>query len=405
MRSPGAIEAPGNFRLQGAQRMDSSSRPKWMNIGAQMHDHVMHLTGLPARQFYFHAPTIVEAFAEVAAYYQMDYFRAVGDSYNFEVEAMGAKMVYSDHAMPTVDFRDPLVKEPSDLLKLKPPDFLKDGRLPFALDCMRLSAQRSGAPSGSFCAPFSMAVAMRGYPALVKDIRRRPGFYRNLMDFIADRVVIPYLKVQHEHAGIVFSGGANAWATVPNLSPAELTECSVPWSRRVIEAAAAFGVTANGGEGSYNADPSERFDPRVLHESFDVQVASAGAPRLALGGGLWHEYPLESVRDYTAKYRARGIKVLIAASINARLLRDGPVERIVDLVKRYIKAFAWDHELVMSIANIPADTPSDHVHAAVAAVHTYGQLPLPDDPDDIDAVQFAAPRRESFTEWRARQSR
>ena len=48
------------------------------------------------------------------------------------------------------------------------------------------------------------------------------------------------------------------------------------------------------------------------------------------------------------------------------------------------------------MANIPADTPPAHVHAAVAAAHTYGHLPLA---DDLSQVKFELPKRESFEEF------
>ena len=371
--------------------------PPRIQIAAQMHDHVMHLTGIPARTFYRNAPTMVDAFASVAEYYGMDRFGAAGDAYNFEVEAMGAKMVYSDLAMPTIDFREPLIREPADLLKLKPPDFRRDGRLPYALECMRLSALRPmGMLRGYFCAPFSMAVGLRSYPALIKDMRKRPDFVRDLLSFIVDELNLPYLKAMNEYIGVTAASGFDAWAMVPNLSIEQLMEWVVPYNCRVSEGAKKLGMTATCGGGDYCEERPERFDAKLLHRAFDVQMASAGSPALFLGMGRWHEYPLEAVLDYTARFRDPGIRIPLSASINARLLRDGPVERIVDVVKRYIATFAGGHELGISIANIPADTASDHVHAAVAAVHTYGRKPIA---DDLDAIRFVPPHRESFQEW------
>jgi hypothetical protein len=112
--------------------------------------------------------------------------------------------------------------------------------------------------------------------------------------------------------------------------------------------------------------------------------------------GRWHEYPLEAVRDYTEKFRKQGMPVTITAGINARLLRDGPIEKIVDTVKRYIDTFARDHNLSIFLMNVPYDTPPDHIHAAVAATHTYGKLPIA---DNLDEIKLEIPKRESFEEW------
>lgn len=51
---------------------------------------------------------------------------------------------------------------------------------------------------------------------------------------------------------------------------------------------------------------------------------------------------------------------------------------------------------MIHLNQIPGDTPSGHVHAAVAACHTYGRFPMP---EDLDDVQFEIPEREPFLEF------
>jgi uroporphyrinogen decarboxylase len=373
----------------------TSERP-WVRVFAQMHDHAMALAGVPARTFYWDARTFVDTMAQVAAYYDMDNLMPVADVYNFEIEGMGARMIYSDKAMPTIDFRDPLVKEPDDLLQLKTPDFYHDGRLPYALDCIKFGTEY-GVFQSRFCAPFSMAAGMRSYPALIRDIRKQPEFAHKLLTFIVDKVLIPYLKAQKEYCGITVARGADAWASVPNLSVKDMKEWVVPYNQRLITRAKELGLQANSNSGDYNEERLEKFDKEILHGSFDVEVASQGSPSLFLGMGRWEEYPLEPVREYTARYRSQGINVRITAGVNARLLRDGPIEKIVNTVKRFINAFARDHELNIFLANIPMDTPAAHVHAAMAAAHTYGHKPIV---DNLDEIEISMPEREPFQEWK-----
>jgi len=83
--------------------------------------------------------------------------------------------------------------------------------------------------------------------------------------------------------------------------------------------------------------------------------------------------------------------------VNARLLRDGPVDRIVHTIKRFVDAFGRDHRLTIWLANVPADAPAEHIHAAVAAAHAYGRLPVPDNLDDVEVL---LPKRETFQEWK-----
>jgi hypothetical protein len=171
--------------------------------------------------------------------------------------------------------------------------------------------------------------------------------------------------------------GADAWCCIPNLSIKEMNEWVVPYNQRLERNAKKIGVLTMNVSGDYCEERLEKFYPKILHDSFDVQIASmGGTPSLFLAMGRWHEYPLDTVRDYTEKFRNKGKTLTITAGINARLLRDGPVDKIVDMVKRYIDTFARDHNLSIFLSNVPTDTPSDHIHAAVAATHTYGRLPI-----------------------------
>lgn len=387
-----AEPVPPTRRLTSYFDDGTASKRPWVPVVAQMHDHAMTVAGVPAREYYWDARTFVKTYWEVAEYYGMDIITPVADVYNFEIEAMGGKMVYSDNAMPTIDFSEPLIKQPEDLHHLKTPDFYRDGRLPYALKYLKLRQN----PWGICCAIFSMAVGLRSFPVLVKDMRKRPEFVAELFTFIIDRVQLPYLKVQKEYCGISAAHCADAWAAVPNLSVQEIMEGVVPYNQRLMNKAGELGIMVDSGSGDYCEEDPDKFDAKVLHGAFDIQLASHPGKYLSLGMGNWHQYPLEPVREYTAKYRAQGINIAIKIGVSARLLHSGPVAMIVNSIKRFIDFFARDHELTISIANIPADTPPAHVHAAVAAVHTYGRLPIA---DDLDKVKFELPQRETFQEW------
>ena len=370
-------------------------------IMAQMYDHAMSLGKVPAQKFYSDAKTHVDTVAAVAAFYGFDAATGGGDTYNYEAEALGQTMIYSENAMPTIDFRKPLIKDPADLAKVKPPDWLNAGRVQFVLDVIKLNAEM-GYKTGKFCSPFSLAVALRTYPKLVRDMRKNPQFAHDLFSVLADEILPSYLKVQKKQCGISAATGADAWSVFPNLSPELMEEWVVPYAERLFKNCTDFGVIALavGGGGDYCEESIEKFDKTILFRCFDIQKKLFhGMPMLVLGMGRWHEYPLETVIEYLTPLSKKGIRVSIIASLNARLLRDGPVEKIVDTIKRYVDQLSRDHNLAISLANVPADTPSHHIHAAVAATHTYGKFPIAQHLDDIP---FQLPEREPFEEYRKR---
>lgn len=377
----------------------TSEEKPWIQVMAQMHDHSMILAGVPAKKFYFDATSLVEATVDVANYYNMDSCVAFADAYNYEIEALGGKLLYGENSMPTIDFRDPLIKKPEDLdkLKKKEVDWYNDGRIPYVLETIEQNMEY-GFIQGIFCAPFSLAVGMCSYPRIIKYMRKNPKLAHEIYTFITDDVIEPYLRAQNDQCGIMMAIGPDAWTCIPNLSIKDMQEWVVPYNQRLFEKAKKFGVMAMSVSGDYCEERLEKFDAKILQDSFDVEIASQGGmPSLFLGMGRWHEYPLEPVKEYAKRYRDKGTPLTILAGVNARLLRDGPVEKIVEMVKKFIDAFGREDKLTIFLANIPADAPTDHIHAAIEAAHTYGRFPIADNLDDI---KFELPKRESFKEWK-----
>jgi len=67
----------------------------------------------------------------------------------------------------------------------------------------------------------------------------------------------------------------------------------------------------------------------------------------------------------------------------------------VDYIKRVIDVMDREGKLLVFFAQIPAATPPEHVHAAVAALKTYGGYPIA---GDLDRVEFEMPGFEPFKE-------
>jgi uroporphyrinogen-III decarboxylase len=378
----------------------------YMEIQAQMHDHTMHLTGVSARKFYYDPRVAAMAFAAVSAYYQLDALNVATDIYNYEAEAMGARMIYSDTAMPTIDFREPLVSKPADLDKLKPPaNWLSAGRVRYCWEAGRLTREVTGGLGLNFCAPFSLAIGVRSYPLLIRDMKRNPAFAHDLFARLVDDVLPSYLKAQADYlGGVDMAVGADAWAAYPNLTPELIEEWVVPYGGRLLQnCMTKYGFAAfPAASGDYCEEDMGKFDKKILWECFDAQVkVMMGQPAIFMAMGRTQDYPLDATREWLNQWKAKGVRASVTYAVNARFLRDGTPAEIAECVKNFIKTFAYDHNLTLFLANIPADAPTDNVHAAVSAAHCYGKLPLA---PDLDAVQFELPKRESFQEYVAKMS-
>jgi len=373
------------------------NNPEWVKVTAQMHDHAMTLAGVPASRFYYDARTHVHVMVAVAAYYGFDAGRGSYDSYNIEAEALGQKMIYSPGAMPTVDNREPLIKTKEDLAKLRVPDWLNAGRVRFALDVIKMNAGL-GLNRGYFCAPFSLAALLRSYSQLIRDMRRDPEFAHDLFSFLVDEVLPSYLALQKEHCGTDVGLGSDAWAAFPNLTPKLLEEWVVPYTQRLNDNLKKQNQSAIFVAGAdYCEMRIESFDAGIMGQCLDIQKKfMGGAPVFILGMGAWDQYPLEAVQEYLEPLKKEGTRAVITCGVPAQLLRNGPTSSIQDTIRRMIDAFARDHTVSFWLANIPSDTPPDHIHAAVAAIHQYGRLPIAEHLEDIEVK---VPERESLHEF------
>ena len=296
---------------------EAAKREKSLPFWVQMHDHAMVMNGLSARQYYFDAHACVTAFTALSAYYHFGVPQVMIDSYNFEAEAMGAKMIYSDHAMPTLDFREPLIATHADLAKVKAPaNWLDHGRVRFAWDVVK-GQQALGVQTGLWCGLFSLAVGLRSYPKLIRDMRKDPAFAHDLFACLADEILPSYLKAQAEYTGLPVIVCGDAWAAFPNLSPALMDEWLVPYHLRLFGNTIKFGVIpANAAAADYVEEDVTKFDKRVLWKCFDVQTKLAGKPSILLGMGRWHEYPLEAVLEYLEPLKAQGVRATVFAGVN-----------------------------------------------------------------------------------------
>jgi hypothetical protein len=172
-------------------------------------------TCLRRRKAYWMA---IKAFAAVK--YGFDTAATFADPYNYEAEALGAKMLFPEDSFPVI--LEPLIKEPSDLKRLKIPDFTKAGRCPYVIASTKLSMEKLGDVAGTAAvatAPWSMAAQIRGFNNLIRDTRKNPEFAHKILDFCVD-VIEAWITAQREAVGgaPAFPALADAFSCIPPKS-------------------------------------------------------------------------------------------------------------------------------------------------------------------------------------------
>jgi uroporphyrinogen-III decarboxylase len=391
-------------KLSGTSRVIAAMMGKHADVvpfqGPQIHDHAMTVAKVPANKYYFDAELLVDVQIAVERWYGFDTLTIIPDAYNFEVEALGAKFIYSDNAMPTVDVSDPLIKEPADLDKVGTLDPSK-GRIPMGVELARLVAEKASGifAAGFFCSPWSLLCQAMGYPKAVRALKRDRVYAQELFDWAENQAIFPYLKAQSEEPGVTQSLGADAWAAFPNLTPDLVDEWVVPSAERLAKRGKEeLGMTVSAGLAAcdYCEEDPAKFDKELMfrnwataRKTFSVDVAFSGM-------GRTQDWPMEWLQEFAVQSGKGSRKLPVFASLNGRFMRDSTPEQIVDKVREWIDILGRDGRLLVFIGNVPADTPPVNIHTAVHAVRTLGRYPIA---QDLSAIKVEPPAFQPFDTW------
>ncbi|MBT3485821.1 MAG: hypothetical protein HN468_11270 [Desulfobacula sp.] len=360
------------------------SKEKHIIIGGQINDHAAFLARVPTKQFFTDADIFTRTQVLVTKYYKLDTLSNFWDVYNVEAEALGQKIIYHSAGLPDIDRTRPLIAKPSDLDHLHPPDPCTSGRLPWVHEVNKKFIELTGTLDRAyFTAPLSLAANIRGYENLMEDMFQRPAFAHRLFKFICDDVLLPHLETMRKKTGIpdLLMDGRDAWASPPMITLDMMDEYVVTYTERLRNKLDKNLITRGNWGDSKSRDPERFFSQKMKCTPGSLSVSDPDLFELGPG----------RVKAFADKHN-----LFVTAGVDAALLCEGPVEAIVERIKFYIDTFARNGQCMIHLNQIPRETPCEHVHAAVAACHTYGRLPLLDNLDDI---AFEIPKRESFSDF------
>jgi uroporphyrinogen-III decarboxylase len=290
--------------------------------------------------------------------------------------------------MPDIDRQNPLIREPSDLDRLRPPDFKKSGRMPFVLEVMRRCYDLGLPVRVRFCSPFSLGVNVRGIENLLLDILTNPPFAHRLLTFLTDEVLIPWVQAQREATGQprVAGNGADAAGSPPIVTVEILEEFVMPYVARMNEKIG--NVTSMGYWGySYLYKHPEKF-----YKMLGLMASVSPGALMCLDPDVAKTGP-EPYAEY-----AREKKMSLMLGLDTLLLQDGPLPKIVERCRRYVTAGARAERLVMFFNDVSVHTPPRNIHTAIAAIRHFGKLPVEDRPLE----SFRPPAVESFESFMGR---
>jgi hypothetical protein len=348
----------------GIRRLEQAMAgvPDRVPLLAQLHEFAMHMLGINARDFYTTPELCVTGTLEVQEQLGLDIPSLDYDAYNIEAEALGQKVRFHDRYMPDIDRRDPLIKEPADLRKIKRPNFDHDGRFPIVLEMAKLFKQLTGTPPPlQFTAPFSLAANLRGIETLLDDLTFDPEFAQSLLDRLTEEVLAPWIFHLKKHFPEVPAiAGNDATASLPIVSPKLLERWVVPSILRLRELCGPEVRVSNWVGESILKDPSWvlKLKLKVCPDFLEGQDPDV------------HRIGPEGYKAF-----AEAHNVPLVLGVGARFMAAGSPQEIRERVRYYLQVGKKNGGFALYLCNLGATTPRENIEAAVQTVHRHGTYP------------------------------
>ncbi|MCL4418432.1 MAG: hypothetical protein M1365_17395 [Actinobacteria bacterium] len=308
----------------------------------QITTHAIRLANVNAVEMLNDARLFLSTQKYVYSYYGLDKICTVYDVYNIESDALGQKVKYFDKDLPAVDGESPFIKEKSDLNKIKNIDFYKNKRCRFVLDLIGSYKEITGSYfKPRFCAPFSLAVNIRGYDNLINDIYNDKKFVKELFKVINHELLAPWISIQRKEIGdnSLIASGADAWVTVPIVNLMIFENVIIPSFLELKGLVGNIYLSIMGGA-RHLKDPNKFLDIQKILNPFLVKGFDPDVE--TLGPEIFRDYANQNNMD-------------LLLGIDPNFIMNCSLEKIIKRIKNYIKAGLTNKKnFILYFNDIPA---------------------------------------------------
>jgi uroporphyrinogen decarboxylase len=330
--------------ILAAVRFERSDR---IPVIAQVFGHAARIRGVPLSRYLTDPEVFAQCQLAALAEYGSDAVFALLDV-NVETEALGSRLRYPDDGYPSVDRH--VLEQPSDVARLRLPNYEADGRLPVAVEAARLLRREVGDSvlvAGCVLGPMTLACQLMGIERALFGAVDEPDAFERVLDFAAD-VSLGFGQAQLEagaHLSIVFDPSASP-AVVP---PALFREFLVPRLRRLNAGLKQHGALAAWLHIAGPVDPILSLYPECgvdianIDYCVDPGRARALVPRLCLDGNI---RPLAFVDSEPEDVAAACSPVLDVARAGGFILSSGceiPVEARPACIRALVQSVQERH--------------------------------------------------------------
>jgi len=295
-------------------------------------------------------------------YLDLDILTANMDVYNFEAEAMGAKINFFEKNCPDFDRDEYFIKGREDFDKIKYTG-LGAGRFPFLIKLNEYQLKYVQFPAFPvLSAPWTLAGNLYGLDNLVTDCLEEPAFVHDFLNKLVDDFMIPlWNDLIEAFPGIDTMALVDAFVTVPMVTVDIIEAFIRPALERLVEGTGhrlPLLDTAFFGQSKLSEADRKRFEEFVMWSNGRFFCSD---PDVAV---LTPEY---------ARRRADEVLLPLQTGVDAKLIEFGTKEEIIERIKRY--TLAGKNGLTPCIFffnNFTPKTSEENMQIAMQALKIYG---------------------------------
>ena len=199
-----------------------------------------HFIGEPLSNYYQDYRVLAEANLAVQETFDLDILQVISDPYR-EAADFGLQVHFPHDDLPVA--KEPLLKDPQDLLRLESPDPGNGKRMSDRLEAIRYLREEQGGRvpiMGWVEGALAEAADLRGMMNLMIDLNQRPDWVHELLEQVAE-VEIEFAQEQIK-AGADIIGLGDAVAS--QVSPDMYRRFALPYEQRIFAAVQALGGKA-----------------------------------------------------------------------------------------------------------------------------------------------------------------
>jgi MtaA/CmuA family methyltransferase len=305
-----------------------------------------HHAGHELREYYLDHRVLVESNLKTASDFDLDVVQAISDPYR-EAADLGLAVQFPDDGLPVSTH--PLLAAPEDLQKLMPVRPEEGRRMSDRIAAVELFKTKVGGVipiMGWVEGALAEAADLRGMMNLMIDLRERPEWVKELLEFLVE-IEVEFARAQ-VRAGAEVIGLGDAVAS--QISPAMYREFALPYEQRIFRAVRELGAVARlhiCGNTTHLLEDMKRSGADIVDLDWMVDLAAASA--------LFGDHP-----------------VLCGNFDPVAVMMQGTEQQVYDATHTCLQV-GGDRCFSMAGCEIPDQTPAENLQAQSRALKDFHQ--------------------------------